>query len=262
MKSRCQTLFSAIALILLVAAAPWVGASELFDQATEALQFNRTREAVTLLEQVINAEPVNGPAYLYLAIGYEQLTMHDRAIATLRRAETIPGIDLGTVRFNLGNNYLHLGDRTNALLAFSDAITANPMMSAPYLNRANLHVEGGEYDAAISDYNSVLGLAPNHAQREEIERMIALLLGTIEQERVRAEEEARRLAAEEQRRQEEEAMRLAEEERQRQEAEDRRRALLSNVLDSIRTSAEETENISAGSEDVDTYEEEFDIADD
>jgi tetratricopeptide (TPR) repeat protein len=237
------------------------GAGELFDRGTEALQFNRPREAVTLLEQAITAEPVNGPAYIYLAIGYEQLTMHERAIATLRRAETIPGIDLGAVRFNLGNNYLHLGERAEAIAAYTSAIEANPMMTEPYLNRANLEVEEGSYDEAVADYNSVLGLEPNHPQREEIERMIALLLGAIEQERIQAEEEARRLAEQERLQQEEEARRLAEEERQRQEAEDRRRALLSNVLDSIRTSAEETENMSAGSEDVDTYEEEFDIAD-
>ncbi len=246
-------------LFVAIAATP---ANDLFDQATEALQYNRPREAVTLLEQVITAEPVNAPAFLYLAIGYEQLAMHERAIATLRRAETIPGVDLGTIRFNLGNNYLHLNDRENAIIAFGDAILANPMMSEPYLNRANLHVEGGSYDEAIADYNSVLGLEPNHEQREQIERMIGLLLGAIEQERIRAEEEARRIAAEEERRREEEARRIAEEERRRQEAEERRRALLSNVLDSLKTSAEETENLSAGREDVDTYEEEFDIADD
>lgn len=246
---------------LLVVAETGLGASELFDRGTEALRYNRPREAVTLLEQVITAEPVNGPAYLYLAIGYEQLTMHERAITTLQRAQTIPGIDLATVRFNLGNNYLHLGDRAQALSAFTGAIEANPLMSEPYLNRANLQVENGAYQAAVADYNSVLGLEPNHAQRQEIERMIALLLGTIERERVQAEEEARRLAEEQRIREEEEAARIAEEQRRAEEAEQRRRALLSDVLDSIRTSAEETENISAGNEDVDTYEEEFDIED-
>jgi tetratricopeptide (TPR) repeat protein len=205
---------------------------------------------------------VNSRAYLYLALSYEQLAMYERAITTLQRAEEIPGVDRGAVRFNIGNNYLHLGDGDRAYAAYTAAIEADPVGVDAYLNRANLNVSREQYQEAIADYNSVLGLDPEHPQRRRIEQMIALLQEHIEQARIRAEEEARRKAEEERRRQEEEARRRAEEERRRQEAEARRKALLNNVLDSIKTSAEETENLSAGNEEIDTYEDdEFDIAD-
>ncbi|MFW6312421.1 MAG: tetratricopeptide repeat protein [Spirochaetota bacterium] len=237
------------------------GASELFDRGAEALLYNRPREAATILEKVIEAEPVNGRAYLYLALSYEQLEMYERAISTLQRAETVPGVDRSTVRFNIGNNYVHLGDTERAHAAYTASLEANPTAVDPYLNRANLNVARESFDEAVDDYTSVLGLAPEHPQRPQIERMIALLQEHAEQARIAAEEEARRLEEEERRREEEAARRLAEEQRRREEAEARRQALLDNVLDSIRTSVDDTENLSAGSEDLDTLDEEFDIAD-
>jgi len=225
------------------------------------LLYNRPREAATILEQVIDSEPVNGRAYLYLALSYEQLSMYDRAISTLQRAETVPGVDRGTIRFNIGNNYVHLGDVERAHAAYTASLEANPAAVDPYLNRANVNVTREAFDDAIDDYTTVLGLAPDHPQRPQIERMIALLQDHIEQARLAAEEEARRLAEEQRLREEEEARRLAEEQRRREEAEARRKALLDNVLDSIRTSVDDTENLSAGNEDLDTLDEEFDIAD-
>lgn len=249
-------------LLLLVVASTGAAASELFDQGSEALLYDRPREAATIFEQVIASEPVNARAYLYLALSYEQLEMYERAIATLERAESVPGADRSRIRFNMGNNYLHLGDAERAHAAYTAAIEASSVSTDAYLNRANLNVSMERYEDAVADYTRVLGLEPEHPQRERIERMIALLQDHIEQARIAAEEEARRKAEEERRRQEEEARRLAEEQRRREEAEARRRALLDNVLNSIDSSAEETENMSAGNEDIDTYEDdEFDIAD-
>ena len=258
----CQTgLRRRLALTGLIVLALNAGASELFDQGAEALLYNRPREAATIFERVIVDEPVNGRAYLYLALSYEQLAMFERAITTLQRAESLPGVDLSVVRFNIGNNYLHLGDAAKAHAAYTAAIESNTRAVDPHLNRANINVSREAYTEAIEDYNRVLGLAPDHRQRPQIERMLALLVDHVEAERVRAEQEAQRQADEERRRHEDEARRLAEEQRQREEAEARRRALLNNVLDSIRTSADETENLSAGSEDLDTIDDEFDIAD-
>jgi tetratricopeptide (TPR) repeat protein len=258
---RLVTLLT-VALLTTTLFAGTLGASELFDRGADALLYNRPREAATIFEQVISAEPVNTRAYLYLALSYEQLDMYERAITTLQRAEDVPGADRGTIRFNIGNNYLHLGDAERAHAAFTAAIDANPVGVDAHLNRANIGVSLERYDDAIADYTRVLGLEPEHPQRPQIERMIALLEDHVEQARLAAEEEERRLAEEERRRAEEEARRLAEEERQRAEAEARRRALLDNVLDSIRTSSEQTENMSAGSAEIDTYDDdEFDIAD-
>ena len=267
---RCQTprlvsrsrVAMATAVLLLVLSGGTLTANELFDRGAQAFLHDRPREAAPLLEQAIGEDPVNARAYLYLALSYEQLVMYERAIVTLERAETIPGIDRSQVYFNIGNNYLHLGDSALADAAYTKAIEMSPLSANPYLNRANVRVMQEFYPAAVEDYTAVLGLEPEHAQRGEIERMIALLTDHLEQERIREEEEARRIQDEEQQRAIEEAQRLAEEERQRLEAEARRRALLDNVLDSLKTATDDTTNMSAGSEDIDDYEDEkFDIAD-
>lgn len=250
------------AILLLMLSGGAFAANDFFDRGAEAFLYDRPREAALLLEQAIGEGPVNARAYLYLALSYEQLAMYERAITTLRRAETIPGIDRSQVYFNIGNNYLHLGDAELAEDAYTTAIEVSPLSADPYLNRANVRVMQESYPPAVEDYTAVLGLEPSHPQRVEIERMIALLSGYLEQERTRQEEEVRRIEAEERQRVMEEAARLAEEERQRQEAEARRRALLDNVLDSLRMAAEDTTNMSAGNEDIDDYRDEnLDIAD-
>ncbi|MFP4375642.1 MAG: tetratricopeptide repeat protein [Spirochaetales bacterium] len=215
-------------------------ASELFEQGTDAFLYNRPDEAAQIFERVLDTEPSNGDAYLYLAMSYEQLQMHEKAVTTLRRAESVPGIDRGTVRFNIGNNLLKLGQVQDAVSAYGSAIDLDPFGHAAFLNRANAYVQMTEYDAALSDYRTVLRLEPEHQQRPRIERMIALLEREIDAARIAAEEERRRA----------------------EEAERRREQMLNSVLDSIKSATEDTENMSAGNEEIDTYDDEFDIADD
>jgi tetratricopeptide (TPR) repeat protein len=266
---RCQTLSTARrALIVVLVAAlflvPLTGltATELFDRGSEAFLYDRPREAATLLEQAIGEDPVNSRAYLYLALSYEQLAMYERAITTLQRAATIPGIDRSQVFFIIGNNYLHLGEAELAESAYTKAIDVSPLFADPYLNRANVRVMQELYPTAVEDYSAVLGLVPQHPQRVEIERMINLLTDHVAQERFRQEEEAARIEEDARQRAAQEAQRVAEEEQQRQAAEDRRRALLDSVLGSLKTATGDTTNMSAGNEDIDDYaDEEFDIAD-
>ena len=236
-------------------------ASDLFRRGEDAFLHNRTRDAVAILEQVVVAEPTNGSAYLYLAMSYEQLQMHERAVTTLRRAETIPGVDRSLVRFNLGNNLLRLGRTEQAVDAYTAALDSNPFSARALLNRANARVQIEAYASAVEDYRSVLEIEPEHPQRAEILRMIGLLTDHIDAERIAAEEAAILAAEQERLRVEAEERRRAAEERLRQEAEARRRALLNSGRDSLRTSSGETENLSAGRESIDTLgEEDFDIS--
>ena len=118
------------------------------------------------------------------------------------------------------------------------------------------------YTTAVEDYTAVLGLEPEHRQRAEIEQMIALLTNHVAEEQLREEEEARQILEAERQRAIQEAERLAEAARLAAEAEARRRALLNNVLDSLKTATGDTTNMSAGNEDIEDYDDEdFDIAD-
>lgn len=261
--NHCQIMKRVVLLIVIVIfTAVGVSANETFDKGSEAFVYNRPQEAAILLEQSISDDPTNVRAYLYLALSYEQLSMFERAITVLKRAETVPGVDRNLVHFNVGNNYLQLGDAELAEESYGRAILANPLVASPYLNRANARVMLESYEFAVGDYRMVLELEPAHPQRPQIEQMIALLTDHVEQERIRLEEEQLRLEEEERQLLLEEQLRLEEEERLRQEAEARRRALLENVLDSIKDSTDDTTNLSAGNEDLDDYDDEdIDIAD-
>lgn len=257
---------TAVAL-LLVPCFGWGGPA--LEQGATLLLENQPSQAVTYLEQAVREEPANTKAHLYLALTYEQLGLHTEAISTLTRALDLPGAKPHVLYFNMGNNYLHQGDPEHALDMYTKAIDTNRTYPNPYLNRANILAETEEYEQAIADYKVYLNLDPDTPQREAIERAIVLLEDAIEQERIRAEEERKRREEEERRkreeeerrRQEEERKRL-EEERRRQEEEARRKALLDSVLDSLKESSEETQNLSAGSEDIEVeVEEDLDIAD-
>lgn len=251
-----------VALLTVMAGIAPLAANDLYTRGTDAFLYNRPREAATLFEEVLQREPTHSQAHFYLATSYEQLGMHERAISTLERGLSIPGINRSRLYFNMGNNLARLGRVEDAHAAYTSAIEANPAFVAPYLNRANLNVTFEAYEPAIDDYSAVLSLDPAHPQRVPIRQMIDLLRGHIDEKVARIEAERLRAEAAERERLAEEERRLAEEERLRQEAEARRRALLSSVLDSINEAAGQTENLSAGSEDIDDYrDDDFDIAD-
>lgn len=228
-------------LVLLILSAQTGFAQDLFRRGTDAFLYNQPQQAAQIFEQVVSQQPGNARAYLYLAMSYEQLGRHEQALTVLRRAETVPGIDRAIVQFNIGNNLSQLDQPGAAIEAYAAAISIDPFATSAFLNRANAYVQQESYPEAVADYRTVLSLEPDHRQRAQIERMIALLDDEIERQRIAAEE-ARRAA---------------------ELAEQRRRALLNNVLDSIRTSTEDTENMSAGNEEIDTFDDDdFDIADD
>jgi hypothetical protein len=103
------------------------------------------------------------------------------------------------------------------------------------LNRANALISGGALREALSDYELYLSLEPRSPKRPRIEQMVALLREEF------AAEERRRLQAE--------AAAQAEAER--------RQRLMEEAAAALRTSAEESTGFSAGAEEVQGYDDEF-----
>jgi tetratricopeptide (TPR) repeat protein len=238
-----------------------VSAQSLFEQGEELFMENKPSEAVFILEQVVEGGNPPPKAFYYLGVVYEQLERYEDAVRLYERALERPGVNRARLLFNMGNNYLHLGDREAAVGAYTRAVEANSDYAPAYLNRANSRVALESYDGALKDYSVYLALEPNSAQRPEIERMMAALRGIIEEQRIAAEEaERQRRLEEEQRRREEEERRRREEEERRL-AEERRQQLLDSVLNSLEDVGSETQSTTAGPEELETYEEELDIAD-
>ena len=258
--------FLALALAGLGPAAP--AEEAFFKQGEELFMQNKPREALPLFEAALQKEPRNERLYLYLGAAYEQLKNGEKAIGVLKRGLEVALAYKDLMLFNLGNNYAAKGDLAAAAAMYTEAVGANGSLADAYLNRANVRVKLETYKEAVDDYRIYLNLAPDSAQRGQIERMIALLTKAQEdQERKRLEaelrkkeEEERRKLGEEQRKKEEEERRIAEEKRRRDE-EARQKALLDSILNSLQTSSGGTQNLKAEGEGIQEVKPQSDIED-
>jgi tetratricopeptide (TPR) repeat protein len=216
------------------------GAEETSFQRGEQLFLeNKPAEAVFALEEALKREPRNEKAYLYLGIAYEQLGQYENAVAVYARGLETAASYRDTFLFNMANNYLRLGQDREAADALNLTLKTNGSFAPAYLNRGNLRVKTGEYRDAVNDYQNYITLRPDDPQRDEIERMISLLSGELQ------DQERRKL----------------EDERKKKEEAARQQALLDQVLGSLENAGSDTTNLSAGTGESEDYDPSFDIID-
>jgi tetratricopeptide (TPR) repeat protein len=208
-----------------------------FTRGEELLMQNKPSEAVVFLENAIIEEPSNVTAYLYLGIVYEQLQKADEAIATYRRILPVAGNRSSQVATNLGNVYFTRGNNEMAEQLYTQVIESDPGFPRAWLGRANTRVKAGNLKNAASDYDRYLLLEPLSSQRTRIEQLVSLLRAEF------AAEERRKLLAEE-----EERARAVE-----------RQKLLDEVSASLHSAADASKGISSGMENVEGYENEFEL---
>ncbi len=193
---------------------------------------NKPQEARPFLEEALNENPANEKIYLYLGTIYEQINDPEKAIQIMKRALNISTKYKDLLYYNLGNNFFRQEEYTLAEEMYNKAIGVNSDLADAYLNRANSRLKLQSLLPARDDYVQYLRLTPDSSQREQIEKLIALL-GSIAEEA-----ELNRLEA------------LA-----------RQKALLNEVLNSLSNASEDTRNLSAGSEEIEEEYEEIDIPD-
>lgn len=216
-----------------------ISAESMFEEGENLLLNNQLKESAMMFEAVIEQEPDNAQAYLYLGYIYEVREDFNSAVSVLSRGLDKTSVQKEKFYFNIANNYFKSGDYNNAAAMYSKAMQSRSGYAEPYLNRANCRVKTGEYSLAVRDYNLYLNMKPNDPQKPKIEKMITMLeLTIVEDEKLREEEEQRRIA--------EEA---------------RQKALLDSVLNSLSNAGSDTTNLSAESENIEDIEIEFDIED-
>ena len=234
MKIVQKWLFS-ILFSIMVFPALWAQTS--FARGEELFMQNKPHEAQKYLESAVLEDPAHTQAFIYLGIVYLQVNRVDDAIETYRKILPRGGAETARIAYNLGNAYFVKGDAALAMQYYGRAIEADPFYSSAYLNRANSLVKTGELQAAIADYEHYLSLEPASRQREQVQKLITFIQNEF------AAEERRRIMAEE---------------AARAEAE-RRRRLLEEVTDSLQAAADDSRGLSAGSENVQDYDSEFEL---
>jgi len=216
---------------------------DLLDQAIELIQNNRLQEAKPILQTGIDSGKKDERYFQYLGYIYEYEESYEKAIDVLQKGLKIgeqrkqagQGNSVDIFYNNLGDVYYSIKDYTNAEIMFTRAIEDNYSFSDCYKKRAMVRNILGDnlltlndfetakqmYQGAIDDAEKYLLFRSEASDKETIIAWIALLKSRIDN--VDNEVEA---------------------ERQRQQA------LLDAILNSLANASEDTENISAGSENI------------
>jgi tetratricopeptide (TPR) repeat protein len=198
---------------------------------------DKPKEALSFLENAVAEDPAHVQAFIYLGIVYQQLGRQDEAIAALQKILPRGGRETDRIAYNLGNAYFAKNNLDSALQYYTQAIEANGAYSSAYLNRANAKIKAGSLKEAIEDYQTYLILEPQSTKKPQIEKLITFIQDEF------IVEERRRIMAEE-------AVRA--------EA-DRKRRLMDEVSASLQAAAEDSKGLSAGNEDVQGYDGEFEL---
>ncbi|MBI9106839.1 MAG: tetratricopeptide repeat protein [Spirochaetales bacterium] len=226
-------------LILISISAHQLIGQNMFKEGEALLLDNRLSDAAVMFEAVIDQDPANSAAYLYLGYIYEVKQDYNSAVMVLSQGLTAVDRDQDKFYFNIANNYFKDGDYKSAAEMYSKAVRSRTGFAEPYLNRANCRVKTEEYSLAVRDYRLYLNMKPAAPQRSSIEKMISMLELTIVEDEKRREDDERR--------------RLTEAARQK--------ALLDSVLNSLSNAGSDTTNLSAESENIEDIELELDIED-
>jgi tetratricopeptide (TPR) repeat protein len=208
-----------------------------FSRGEDLFLRNKPGEALPFLEAAVVEDPVHIQAFYYLGMAYQQLDRLEDAITAYQDILPRAGDETSRVAYNLGNLWYAKGDADTARQYYTLSIEADPAHASAYLNRANAEVRARALREAITDYEVYLSLEPRSPKRPRIEQLLAFIREEF------AGEERRRLVAEQQ---------------SRIEAE-RKRRLLEEVSASLHSAAEDIQGVSAGSEDVQGYEGEFEL---
>jgi len=244
-----------------------------FSLGEEFFMRNNPAEAVVHFEAAIADDPGNIKAFLFLGIAYEQIGRVEEAITVYRQVLDRGGDLTANIANNLGNAFFRIGNFVEAEAMYNRAIEANRHFAPAILGRANTRIRRGALEDALADYDLFLLLDPRSPQRGEIERLTRFIraeFAEVERRRLVAEELARAEAAELERRRimaeelarieaaEAERRRIAAEEAARLEAE-RRQRLFDEVAASIQGAAGASQGLSAGSEELEGWESDFEL---
>jgi tetratricopeptide (TPR) repeat protein len=208
-----------------------------FARGEEFFIQDKPKEALGFLENAAAEDPAHVQAFIYLGIVYQQLGRQDEAISVLRKILPKGGAEVPRIAYNLGNAYFAKNDLDSAQRYYTHAIEADSGYSSAYLNRANAKIKAGSLKAAVEDYQAYLVLEPRSPKRPQIERLINFIEAEF------AAEERRRVMAEE---------------AARAEAE-RKKRLMDEVAASLQAAAEDSKGLSAGNENVQGYDGEFEL---
>jgi tetratricopeptide (TPR) repeat protein len=240
MKKRAHCSRIAILTVLLAAVSGVAFPLDFFAEGERLFRENKPAEAAPLLYQASLATGTNPLVFNYLGLCYKMVGKYDDAISAFMKGASAPGADRKTLFFNAGQVYHVREMYGEADSMYSKAIEIDSSYAPAYLGRANARVKLESYQKAVDDYQVYLMLNPASWQKDSIRQLVSLLSGAIkEREETAQRAEAERIAAEV----------------EKKAAAERYQKLLDEVSSSLQ-SVDEASTRSAGSENIEDYDEE------
>ena len=130
----------------------------------EAVQNEKTEEALEYFNKDIQENPKNGYSYSWIAMLREHNEEHGRALTAADMAiKLLPKKDAEYVIFAYSTRadvYLNLEDTVKAISDLTMAIKVKPDENSLYEKRAQIYYEQEKYDLADADYQKMIELKP------------------------------------------------------------------------------------------------------
>ena len=135
-----------------------------YQRGLEAVQNEKTEEALEYFNKDVSENPKNGYSYSWIAMLRNHLEEYGKALTAVELAiKYLPKKDAEYTLFAYATRadiYLNLEDTIKALADYATAIKIKPEESSMYEKRAQIYYEQEKYDLADADYQKMIELKP------------------------------------------------------------------------------------------------------
>jgi len=102
--------------------------------------------------------------YLQEAWSFQKENKHYKAIELFKKAIIVKDGNAAIAYNSMGNSYIEIDDREEAMIAYQKAIELDPAYVDPLVNLALVYHKGKRYDLALSAYEKALKVDKKHNQ--------------------------------------------------------------------------------------------------
>lgn len=117
------------------------------------------QQSFTYYRRVVELQPPNAQAYIYLGTISNSLGRKDEALKYFETALQLKPTDAG-IHYEIGHAFLGIFELEKAIAHFDEAIKLDARLFTAFASRGYARQELGKYDEALADYNQALQADP------------------------------------------------------------------------------------------------------
>jgi len=142
---------------------PTLNINQTLNTAAQHHSNGRLAEAVTLYQQVLQADPNHPVALQLLGVTALQVGNNEDAVALISKAIAIKP-DYADAHNNLGNALKNMAKMDDALACYQQAISINPEYADAHSNLGTVLADQGKFDEAVASYDKAIAINPGYAE--------------------------------------------------------------------------------------------------